>query len=94
MTKIVLMYDLAERALDLLNYKDIKNKACRIMWSQRDPALRKSGLGNIFIKNLDKTIDNKILYDTFASFGNILSCKISYDENGNSKVIIYIFEYK
>lgn len=75
----------AERALDLLNYKDIKNKACRIMWSQRDPALRKSGLGNIFIKNLDKTIDNKILYDTFASFGNILSCKISYDENGNSK---------
>jgi len=75
----------AERALDLLNYKDIKAKACRIMWSQRDPALRKSGQGNIFIKNLDKVIDNKILYDTFSSFGNILSCKISYDENGNSR---------
>jgi polyadenylate-binding protein len=75
----------AERALDILNYKDIKGKPCRIMWSQRDPSLRKSGSGNIFIKNLDKTIDNKILYDTFASFGNILSCKISQDEHGNSK---------
>ncbi|KAL2358985.1 Protein phosphatase PP2A regulatory subunit B, partial [Blastomyces dermatitidis] len=74
-----------ERALEDLNYTLIKGKPCRIMWSQRDPALRKTGQGNVFIKNLDTAIDNKALHDTFAAFGNILSCKVAQDEFGNSK---------
>ena len=55
------------------------------MWSQRDPALRKTGQGNIFIKNLDELIDNKALHDTFAAFGNVLSCKVATDEQDRSK---------
>mmetsp|Transcript_75878 Transcript_75878/g.181519 ORF Transcript_75878/g.181519 Transcript_75878/m.181519 type:complete len:612 (+) Transcript_75878:185-2020(+) len=74
----------AERALDTLNYSSIKGRACRIMWSQRDPSLRKSGLGNVFVRNLDRNIDNKALYDTFSLFGNILSCKVATDPTGNS----------
>jgi len=74
-----------ERALEELNYTLIKGKPCRIMWSQRDPALRKTGQGNVFIKNLDAAIDNKALHDTFAAFGNILSCKVAQDETGNSR---------
>lgn len=80
----------ADRALESLNNQPIKGKPCRIMWSQRDPSVRKSGKGNIFIKNLDKSIDHKALFDTFSQFGQILSCKIELDDTNNSKGYGYI----
>jgi len=75
----------AERALDTMNFDLVMNKPVRIMWSQRDPSIRRSGAGNIFIKNLDKHIDTKSIYDTFSMFGSILSCKVASDGEGNSK---------
>ena len=79
------IFILAERALDTMNFDVLKGRPIRIMWSQRDPSLRRSGVGNVFIKNLDKTIDNKAMYDTFSAFGNILSCKVAQDASGDSK---------
>jgi len=74
----------AENAFENLNYAEVKGKPIRIMWSHRDPSIRKSGVGNIFIKNLEKSIDNKQLFDTFSRFGKILSCKVMQD-NGVSR---------
>jgi len=86
----------AERALNLLNYQAaVGSKPWRIMWSHRDPSIRKSGVGNIFIKNLHKDINQQQLYDLFSSFGNILSCKVAVDDTGKSKGFGFIhFETK
>ena len=78
----------AERALDTMNFTDIKSRPCRIMWSQRDPSLRKSAVGNVFVKNLNPSIDNRDLFDIFSEFGNILSGKVATDENGGNFLLI------
>eukprot|EP01018_Ginkgo_biloba_P024917 Gb_00731 [translate_table: standard] len=89
----------ANRAQELLNFSNVSGKPMRIMFSHRDPSIRKSGSANIFIKsnckshtpignhwqNLDRTIDNRALHDTFSAFGPILSCKVATDNNGQSK---------
>lgn len=85
MNKLLIFLIVAERALDTMNFDLMMNKPIRIMWSQRDPSIRRSGAGNIFIKNLDKHIDTKAIFDTFSMFGSILSCKVASDTEGNSK---------
>ncbi|CAA0826461.1 Polyadenylate-binding protein 2 [Striga hermonthica] len=74
----------AERALMELNFTPLNGKPIRVMYSHRDPSVRRSGAGNIYIKNLDKDIDHKALHDTFSAFGNILSCKVATDASGQS----------
>lgn len=78
-------YFVAVNAIEHLNFTPLNEKPIRIMFSHRDPSIRKSGFANVFIKNLDTSIDNKALHDTFAAFGPVLSCKVAMDEIGQSR---------
>ncbi|KAG7625458.1 Polyadenylate-binding protein 6 [Arabidopsis thaliana] len=77
----------ASNAMTRLNHSDLKGKAMRIMWSQRDLAYRRrtrTGFANLYVKNLNSSITSSCLERMFCPFGSILSCKV-VEENGQSK---------
>lgn len=63
--------------MDILMFDLLMGRPMRIMWADRNPALRITGVGNIFIQGLAKNITNLTLHDTFSRFGTILSCKVT-----------------
>ncbi|KAL2978688.1 hypothetical protein AAZX31_13G131100 [Glycine max] len=75
----------AIRAIKLRNNSYLNGKVIRVMWLHRDPNARKSGRGNVFVKNLAGSIDNAGLHDLFKKYGNILSSKVVMSEDGKSK---------
>ncbi|KAA8518658.1 hypothetical protein F0562_016132 [Nyssa sinensis] len=75
----------AIRAIEVKNHSTLNGKLIRVTWSHRDPDARKSGIGNVFIKNLNESIDNVKLQEMFQKFGNIWSCKVVMSEDGKSK---------
>ncbi|KAL0374978.1 UNVERIFIED_CONTAM: Polyadenylate-binding protein 7 [Sesamum radiatum] len=52
--------------------------------SRQDDA-RRSGIGNVFVKNLSDSIDSMKLQEYFQKFGNILSCKVVTSQDGKSQ---------
>ncbi|KAL6996373.1 hypothetical protein U1Q18_006502 [Sarracenia purpurea var. burkii] len=74
----------ASKALTSLNHTELKGYPMRIMWCQRDPLTRKTGVGNLFVKNLDPSVTSARLQGIFCKFGTILSCKV-VEEHGKSK---------
>lgn len=60
------------------------------MFSDPDPTMRRSGIGNVYIKNLDSSIDNKELYEVFCVFGDVSTCKVVVDSRGRSKGFGYV----
>ncbi|XP_024984246.1 polyadenylate-binding protein 7-like [Cynara cardunculus var. scolymus] len=75
----------AIHAIESKNNTMLYGKMIRVTWSHRDPDVRRSGIGNVFVKNLNELIDNVQLQELFKSFGNILSCKVVTLEDGKSK---------
>ncbi|XP_057785698.1 polyadenylate-binding protein 7 [Salvia miltiorrhiza] len=75
----------AIRAIELKNHSTLNGKVIRVMWSHRDPDARKSGVGNVFVKNLSDSVDSVKLQEMFQKFGDILSCKVVTSDDGKSR---------
>ena len=73
----------AEKAKNQLNMKKMKGKTVRITWHERDSSLRYSNSANIYVKNIPPQVTAREFYQYFSTFGEILSAKLSEDENGN-----------
>ncbi|PKU61757.1 polyadenylate-binding protein 4-like [Dendrobium catenatum] len=74
----------AINAIEKLNHTVLCGKPIRVMKSHHDPDLRNSGIGNVFVKNLSRSIDSVKLKEMFLKFGTISSCKVA-TEDGKSK---------
>nr|XP_010912956.1 polyadenylate-binding protein 7 [Elaeis guineensis] len=75
----------AKKAIRFLNHVPLNGKPMRIMWSRRDPLSRKSGVGNLFVKNLEESVSGRELEALFSWYGMVESCKVATDEKGRSK---------
>ncbi|GAB6025564.1 RNA-binding protein 28 [Chamberlinius hualienensis] len=78
----------AETALKTMNFDILLGKPMILMWHERDLTKRHNVASNLFIKNLDQSIDNKFFYKRFSEYGTVLSSTVATD-NVNGKCLGY-----
>jgi len=92
-TIIFRTHEKAEEARNNLNMRRLKGKALNIMWHERDNSIRYNNKANIFVKGISINANPRDVYELFAKFGEIISCKICEDEDGNLLGYGYINYY-
>lgn len=81
----------AQRAMDILRFDCVLlGKKLRITWCERDPSRRRTGIGNVVIKNLDISTDVRALYDKFRQFGDIRSFEVKPVSEGKRQCIGFV----
>ena len=83
----------AKEARNELNMKRLKGKALNIMWHERDNSIRYNNEANLFVKGISQNASPRDIYELFAKYGEIISCKICEDEDGNLLGYGYINYY-
>ena len=85
------MYDLFNT--NNLNMRRMKGKALNIMWHEKDNSIRYNNKANIFVKGISLNANPRDVYELFSKYGEIISCKICEDEDGNLLGYGYINYY-
>lgn len=87
-------HELAQRALDEVNYTSLDGIPIRILWSDRHTKkIINSHESCLFISGLDESISVSQLHDAFSNFGKIVSCKIPLTK-GKSRGYGYVTFYE
>ena len=92
-TIIFKSHEKAAEARNNLNMKKLKGKALNIMWHERDNSIRYNNKANLFIKGISPDAQPRQIYELFAKFGEIISCKICENEDGDLLGYGYINYY-
>eukprot|EP00924_Labyrinthula_sp_SR-Ha-C_P016398 maker-scaffold_6-snap-gene-2.1-mRNA-1 protein AED:0.08 eAED:0.08 QI:0/0/0.5/1/0/0/2/159/449 len=79
-------YDSASRALTAYNFKEIKGKCIRLMYSTKRSALsmKESEAANVFVKGLKPEVEDKLLHQVFSKCGTVLSARVARNKLGKS----------
>ena len=78
--------DDAEYAANVMNGVKLYGKSLRVNKASADKQKSAEVGAELFIGNLDPSVDEKILYDTFSRFGPLLSVpKVAREDSGASK---------
>ena len=83
----------AQEAREQLNMRRVKGKALNIMWYERDNSIRYNNEANLFVKGISQNANPRDIYELFSKYGEIISCKICEDEDGNLLGYGYINYY-
>ena len=76
-----------------MNLMKYKNKSIRIMWDEHDSSILYNTKNNLFFKGIPKNISPRVVYEYFLQYGDISSCKMTEDENGNHYGYGYVTFY-
>ena len=63
------------------------------MWHERDNSIRYNNKANIFVKGFSPKAEPRQIYELFAKFGEIISCKICENDDGDLLGYGYINYY-
>ena len=73
-----------------MNNQKLDEKPIRVTWSKRDPYLRDTGIGNLYVKNISLSTTDEQFQSVFRGYGTIISCKIAKDEKGKNRMFGYV----
>jgi len=86
-------HEKAAEARNNLNMKKLKGKALNIMWHETDNSVRYNNKANLFVKGIPANAQPRQIYELFAKYGEIISCKICENEDGDFLGYGYINYY-